>query len=76
MAEVEKITETLETPKVDEEVVVDIVNPEETKEKSPLSEALNAEAEFYKNIAVDMDERTLQRISKQLVDDYKRDKIS
>ena len=76
MAEVEKITETLETPKVDEEVVVDIVNPEETKEKSPLSEALNAEAEFYKNIAEDMDERTLQRISKQLVDDYKRDKIS
>ena len=36
MAEVEKITETLETPKVDEEVVVDIVNPEESKE-APLS---------------------------------------
>ena len=76
MAEIEKITETLETPKVEEEVVVEIVNPEETKYISPLSEALNAEAEFYKNIAVYMDERTLQRISKQLVDDYKRDKIS
>ena len=76
MAEVEKIKETLEDPKVEEEVVVDIVNPEETKETSPLSEALNAEAEFYKNIAEDMDERVLQRISKQLIDDYKRDKIS
>jgi len=76
MAEIEKITETLEDPKVEEEVVVDIVNPEETKETSPISEALNAEAEFYKNIAEDMDERVLQRISKQLIDDYKRDKVS
>ena len=38
MAEVEKITETLETPKVDEEVVLDIVNPEERSD-APLSEA-------------------------------------
>ena len=76
MAEVEKITETLEEPKVEEEVSVDIVNPETEKEESPLSTALNAEAEFYKNIAEDMDVRTLQKISKQLVDDYKRDKIS
>ena len=76
MAEVEKITETLEEPKVEEEVSVDIVDPETVKEESPLSTALNAEAEFYKNVAEDMDARTLQKISKQLVDDYKRDKIS
>ena len=85
MAEIEKIDETLEEPKVEQEdVVVDIdkglAEAEQPVTQAPsasgISEAISIEQQFYKNGAEDMDERVLQKISKSLVDDYKKDKIT
>ena len=75
MAEVDKIMEAEEeTPQQEE---VDIVLEEDTtKQEKGLSELVKEEEDFYKNIALDLSEDVLKSISKELVDEYKKDKIS
>ena len=72
MAEIEKVKDSIEENKNDteQEVTVEIGEPASPEQVAESSE------NFYANLAEDMDERTLQRLSKQLVDDYKKDKIS
>ena len=69
MAEVEKqkeIPEEVETEEVD--VEVETGEEEQVPEEQP--------EDFFRNLAEDMDERTLGRMSSQLIQDYKKDKIS
>ena len=72
MAEIEKVKDSIEENKNDteQEVTVELGEP-----ASP-EQVAESTQNFYANLADDMDERTLQRLSKQLVDDYKKDKIS
>jgi len=71
MAEIEKaIEEEVITPN-SEEVDIEIEGEEPTIEEK-VSEA----EEFFKNIAEDMDDDVLQRLSNQLLDDYKKDRVS
>ena len=73
MAEIDKAIEMeSETPET-EEVDVEIESAE--KEPTP-SEMFDAVEDFYKNIAEDMSEDVLQRMSNQLLDDYKKDRVS
>ena len=70
MAEVEKqneLPEEVETEEVDVEV-------EGTEESVPEEEL--PEEDFFRNLAEDMDERVLGRMSAQLIQDYKKDKVS
>ena len=70
MAEVEKqneLPEEVETEEVDVEV-------EGTEESIPEEEL--PEEDFFRNLAEDMDERVLGRMSAQLIQDYKKDKVS
>ena len=71
MAEIDKaIEEEIITPD-SEEVDIEIEGEEPT-----IKEQANAAEEFFKNIAEDMDDDVLQRMSNQLLDDYKKDRIS
>ena len=73
MAEIDKvITEELETPEAEE---VDVELETET-EATPMEELADAADLFYKNVAEDMSDEVLQRISNQLLDDFKKDRIS
>jgi len=73
MAEIDKvITEELETPEAEE---VDVELETET-ESTPMEELADAADLFYKNVAEDMSDEVLQRISNQLLDDFKKDRIS
>jgi hypothetical protein len=70
MAEVEKqneLPEEVETEEVDVEV-------EGTEEQAPEEE--QPEEDFFRNLAEDMDDRVLGRMSAQLIQDYKKDKVS
>ena len=72
MAEIDKsIVEEIETPET-EEVDVELESDTETSVEE-FGEAVN---KFYDNIAEDMSEEVLQRISNQLLDDYKKDRVS
>jgi len=75
MAEIDKaIVEETETPDTEE---VDVELEDSTTEKDPSElEMFEAVEDFYKNIAEEMDEDVLQRMSKQLLDDYKKDRVS
>jgi len=75
MAEIDKaIVEETETPDTEE---IDIELEDSITEKDPSeSEMFEAVEDFYKNIAEEMDEDVLQRMSKQLLDDYKKDRVS
>ena len=70
MAEVEKQNELPEEEVEEQEVDVE-VEGDELPEEEP-----TPEEDFYRNLADEMDERTLGRISAQLVQDYKKDKVS
>jgi hypothetical protein len=72
MAEVEKQNE-LPEEEVTEEVDVEIEGGEE---EIPQEEEEETEEDFYRNLADEMDDRTLGRISAELIQDYKRDKVS
>ena len=73
MAEIDKvITEELKTPEAEE---VDVELETET-EATPMEELADAADLFYKNVAEDMSDEVLQRISNQLLDDFKKDRIS
>jgi hypothetical protein len=75
MAEVDKIMEAEEETPQQEEVDV-VLEEDTTKQEKGLSEIIEEEENFYKNIALDLSEEVLQSISKELVDEYKKDKIS
>ena len=74
MAEVDKVMEeaVVETPQT-EEIDIEL----ESENVTATSEEVAAVSdEFYKNIALDLSEDILKSISKELVDEYKKDKIS
>jgi len=74
MAEIDKsITVEEETPTETEDVTVEV---ESDDTKVTMEEVADVADEFYGNLAENMDERVLQRLSKTLVDDYKRDRVS
>ena len=73
MAEIEKaIVEEKETPET-EEVDIELETSESTPSMADVAEAVD---DFFKNLAEDMDDDVLQRISNQLLDDYKKDRVS
>ena len=74
MAEIEKaIVEEKETPET-EEVDIEL---EDSRETPPnIKDVADTVEDFFKNIAEDMSEEVLQRISNQLLDDYKKDRVS
>ena len=75
MAEIEKAIETEITTPETEEIDIEL---ESTEDETPdtVEEAISAEEEFYKNLANDMSEDVLQRMSNELLDDYKKDRVS
>ena len=74
MAEIDKALETPAGETAEKEQVD--VELDLGGEETPVQEAINAEEEFYKNIALDLSDEVLQRISKSLVDEFKKDKLS
>ena len=73
MAEIEKaIEEEVVTPD-SEEVDIEIEGEEPELE---LQDFADASVSFHKNIAEDMSDDVLQRLSNQLLDDYKKDRVS
>tara|TARA_B110000483_G_scaffold177740_1_gene210199 strand:+ start:189 stop:2522 length:2334 start_codon:yes stop_codon:yes gene_type:complete len=71
MAEIEKaIEEEVITPDA-EEVDIEIEG-----EEPSIKEMADAAEDFFKNLAEDMDDDVLQRMSNQLLDDYKKDRVS
>ena len=72
MAEIEKaIEEELITPD-SEEVDIEI----EGEEPTTVDEVISESEEFFKNLAEDLSDDVLQRMSNQLLDDYKKDRVS
>ena len=72
MAEIDKTLETAIDESQQEAVDIELEGDEPiTKEQ-----AVDATEQFYKNIALDLSDEVLQRISKSLVDEYKKDKVS
>jgi len=72
MAEVERQTD-LPEEEINEEAEVVVETPEDEEVLEEEQEDPNA---FYDNLAETMDERTLGRLSSQLIQDYKKDKVS
>ena len=74
MAEVDKaIVEETETPETEE---VDIELESENSEESTVEKAVSETEAFFSNLANDMSEEVLQRMSNRLLDDYKKDRVS
>ena len=74
MAEIEKaIVEEKETPDTEE---VDVELESDDSEQSTVEEAVSETEAFYSNLANDMSEDVLQRMSNRLLDDYKKDRVS
>ena len=72
---IENPEENLETSEVDVELEKD--NLEEVGQQlDELDKNAKAVEEFYSNIAEDMDDRVLGRLSSSLLTDYKKDKVS
>ena len=73
MAEIEKAlieeTDTLEEQEVDIEL-------EGEEPELKVQDFADATESFFKNLAEDMSDETLQRLSNQLLDDYKKDRVS
>ena len=75
MAEIEKaFEEEIITPD-SEEVDVEIDGEESTAE-DVMSAIADTSEKFYSNLAENMSDDVLQRISNQLLDDYKKDRVS
>jgi len=74
MAEIEKsIVEETETPDTEE---IDVELESEDTGQSAVEEAVNETEAFFSNLAEDMSDDVLQRMSNQLLDDYKKDRVS
>ena len=75
MAEVDNNNE-LPVEEVESEEV-DVELPEDVQDQvEELGAAIDEQVAFYDNLAEDMDERTLGRMASQLVEDYRKDKVS
>jgi hypothetical protein len=72
MAEIDKTLETAIDESQEEAVDIEL----EGEQPVTKEQAIDATEEFYKNIALDLSDEVLQRISKSLVDEYKKDKVS
>jgi len=72
MAEIDKTLETAIDESQQEAVDIEL----EGEQPVTTEQAFDATEEFYKNIALDLSDEVLQRISKNLVDEYKKDKLS
>jgi hypothetical protein len=72
MAEIDKSLEAAVDETQEQEVDIELTGDEPITQE----EATEAADEFYKNIANDLSDEVLQRISKNLVDEYKKDKVS
>ena len=73
MAEIDKvITEEIETPET-EEIDVEL---ESEDGQTTVEEAVSETEKFFGNLAEDMSDEVLQRMSNQLLDDYKKDRVS
>ncbi len=73
MAEIEKAIVEESTPTETEEVTVEI---DEGKDETSFEEVIETSENFFANLAEDMDERTLSRMASQLIEEFKRDKVS
>ena len=74
MAEIEKaIVEETETPETEE---IDVELESEDNDQSTVEKAVSETEVFFKNLAEDMSEEVLQRMSNRLLDDYKKDRVS
>jgi hypothetical protein len=74
MAEVDKNNELPQEEVVENEIDIELPPEEGVVEEA--AEAVSDELDFYKNLAEDMDERSLARLSSQLISDYKKDRVS
>ena len=74
MAEVEKITEDLEIDTPNEEVDIELEG--ETSEAEKIRDRAEIIDEFYENVALKLSEEVLSKLSSDLVQEYKRDKVS
>jgi len=72
MAEIDKVIEEEKVTPDSEEVDIEL----EGDEPTTVEEAVNETEEFFKNLTEDMSDETLQRMSNQLLDDYKKDRVS
>ena len=72
MAEVEKQNE-LPEDEIVEETDIEVETP---SDEEVIEETEEEESSFFENLAEDMDDRTLGRLSSQLITDYKKDKVS
>ena len=72
MAEIDKIKEELpmEDNSIPEDGLEVVLPEEEQMVQQPIEE------NFYKNLAEDMDDRTLSRLALDLIADYKKDRVS
>ena len=74
MAEIEKaIVEETETPEADE---IDVELESEDNNQSTVEQAVSETEAFFTNLAEDMSDEVLQRMSNRLLDDYKKDRVS
>ena len=74
MAEIEKaIVEENETPETEE---IDVELESEDNNQSTVEEAVSETEAFFTNLAEDMSDEVLQRMSNRLLDDYKKDRVS
>ena len=74
MAEIEKaIVEETETPETEE---IDVELESEDNDQSTVEQAVSETEVFFKNLAEDMSDEVLQRMSNRLLDDYKKDRVS
>ena len=74
MAEIEKaIVEEKDTPETEE---IDVELEGEDSNQTTVEEAVSETEAFYSNLANDMSDEVLQRMSNQLLDDYKKDRVS
>ena len=72
MADIDKSLEAAVDETQEQEVDIELTGDEPVTQE----EATEAADEFFKNIANDLSDEVLQRISKNLVDEYKKDKVS
>ena len=69
MAEIEKaIVEETETPQTEE---IDVEVESENTGTTTVEETVNETEAFFSNLALDMSDEVLQRMSNQLLDDFK-----
>jgi hypothetical protein len=67
MAEIDKVIEEEMVTPDSEEIDIEIEG-----EEPSIKEMADAAEDFFKNLAEDMDDDVLQRMSNQLLDDYKK----